>query len=413
MGKYTRWTDNLIIDESKKYKYLTDFKKQSIGAHNAAFKRGNEFYSQITRQMIFNKPYKKTKVKWTEETIEVAAKKYEYKSDFQKMEKGAYSEARRKGKEFFNYVTSHMVPKPAHLIIKKLKYTDEEIIEEAQKYTSLTEFKEKSKKHWNAFYSRGLKDLVTFETKGKSRKYTDEYIIHEAGKYDYASELMKKNINIYRHAQEHGLLSKIKYKKGTKGNLYKRLVYVYEFCDNHFYCGLTYNETKRHSDHMKKGPVFNHMKKTNTTPIKKIVSDGYILCEEAQQLEEETRLSYIENKWHSLNKQRGGGLGGGRILWTEKKIREEAVKFKYQWEFKKNTGGAWVSAKKLGILNEVTSHMKRKYEYDIETCIMIAKKYKTYAEIRNSEDSKYLAYILKKKWENEVCSHFPPLQIRK
>jgi hypothetical protein len=401
--KYTHWNDDLIIKEAKKYQYLTDFRKTAIGAFNAAKKRGDEFYNMVTKHLIINKPYKKLKIKWTRETIAEEAKKYKYRVDFQKKSGGAFNEAYRIGKEFFRQITQHMVSKR-----KELKFSDNEIIEVAKKYDNLKDFREKHPTLYNHYKLRKLDKIYKFKiVNKKSKKYSEEYIIKMGEKYDYASDFMKYDKNLYCVAQSQGLLGKIKYKKGFKQlNLHRRLVYVYEFPDNHFYCGLTFNENKRHEDHLQKGPIRNHIDKTNLIPIKKIVSDGYILCEDARILEEETRLLYIEKGWKPLNKQRCGGVGGGRTKWTEKMIREEAAKYKFMWEFKIKNLGALSAAKRLGIHGEIVKNLKKKYEYDMETCKKIARKYFDYKGFFNSDDSKYLNYIYKKKWDKQLCSHF-------
>jgi len=404
MGKkYTHWTDDLIIEEGKRYYCLTDFRKLSIGAHKAAKKRGEEFFNKVINHMIIRRPYKKTKVKWNKVTIKNEAKKYQYKIDFMKKSVGACNQARRFGKDFFNEITSHMVKK-----MKTPKYSDEQIINESKKYEYYSDLIKDDKSLYSLIRTRKLQNKVSLKRrKGKPRIYDDEYIINEGSKYDYASDFMKHNHNLYCHAQQHNLLSKIKYKKkGSKFNLYKRLVYVYEFPDNHFYCGLTYHETKRHVDHMKTGPVYNHMLEHNMTPKKKIVSDGYILCSDAQILEEEIRIKYIQNGWISLNKQKGGAVGGGRIKWTEKKVREVAKKYEFLHEFVSENGGANIAARILGIREDIIKNMKLKYQYDKETCRKIVQKYFSYSDIIKTKDFKYYKYIYKMKWDKELLSHF-------
>ena len=95
------------------------------------------------------------------------------------------------------------------------------------------------------------------------------------------------------------------------GNLYNRLIYAYEFPDNHVYVGLTFNLSKRDRSHMKKNtsPIYLHMVKTGLKPIRKSLTD-FMDIKEAQKKENEILQSYIKKGWKPLNRAKTGSLGG-------------------------------------------------------------------------------------------------------
>jgi hypothetical protein len=186
--------------------------------------------------------------------------------------------------------------------------------------------------------------------------------LKECCEYDSPIDLIKNNQKLYVAAQIRGLLPKIKYKIGYLGSRYSRLVYVYEFSDNHFYCGLTYNEGERHYQHFSgdtKSPVREHMKETGLTPVKKIISDGYIHSDNARMLEEDTRINYIENGWISLNKRKCGGLGTTKRIWTIEKIYEKIKNIKTRDDLK-NTG-VFNAARNFGIYHDIVKNIPKFY----------------------------------------------------
>lgn len=110
------------------------------------------------------------------------------------------------------------------------------------------------------------------------------------------------------------------------GNLFKRMVYLYEFPDKTSYIGLTADESKRKSAHSKsdRSQVFKYAKETNQVPsfyrltknesgkIVKTKDLKYIDAMEAQKLEKEA-VSYFKDvlKRRTINIKPAGGLGYG------------------------------------------------------------------------------------------------------
>ncbi len=91
------WTDDEIRKEAKKYDRLADFNKLSKKASSAAYRRGKEFYDDVTSHMT--KDYYKF---WSDDDLRDEAKKYTSITDFQKSSPSAENSARSRGKDFFN-----------------------------------------------------------------------------------------------------------------------------------------------------------------------------------------------------------------------------------------------------------------------------------------------------------------------
>ena len=178
---------------------------------------------------------------------------------------------------------------------------------------------------------------------------------------------MNNDSTAYKAASKYGWLKDISFdssdiKISVVGNRYNRLVYVYEFPDKTAYIGLTYNENKRHLQHLNRGPVFKHITDNNTIPIMKILSNGYINVEDAVILEIKSIKTYKDNGWKVLNKHNGGELGGGLIKGLKEKYKKEALKFNYLGEFKKISPNVYNSARKKKWLDEICNHMSYKYK---------------------------------------------------
>ncbi|MFM2395401.1 MAG: Vibrio phage, partial [Bacteroidota bacterium] len=135
----------------------------------------------------------------------------------------------------------------------------------------------------------------------------------------------------------------------------------------------------------------------------------YIDAIDAQKLEEETIKKYKDNNWIILNKAKAGGLGGNTSIWTFKKCKEEASKYKSRTVFRNNSTSAYYYAIKNNWLDEICRHMIKLPNathlfWTFEKCKEEALKYTT-----NKDFVKYSAgaYIssLRNGWINEIRSH--------
>jgi predicted GIY-YIG superfamily endonuclease len=159
--------------------------------------------------------------------------------------------------------------------------------------------------------------------------WTKEKCMEIASRCKCRSDFQKLDYNAYRRAYENGWLDDICNHMVKIGNIYKRLVYIYEFTDNSIYVGLTCNSIRRLSEHLNinsKTSVYKHIKKTGLSPTYIEVSE-YIDSVEASELEKYYVDYYREKGFNILNRNDAGGLGGGRIKWNYETCKIEASKY--------------------------------------------------------------------------------------
>ena len=245
-------------------------------------------------------------------------------------------------------------------------------------------------------------------------------VCHEAAlQCKYRSEFAKKFKGEYFAALRNDWLDEICSHMIIVGNHYKRCIYAYEFPDiegrNYVYVGLTDHIPQRDLVHGRKGSVFTFCKKHNVKRPKPIQLTDYIDKEEAKDQEGIQLSKYVSKGWIPLNRVKTGSLGGHlsndgftfeeckargqryskrsewkredyptyyiaskrgwidnilkqsehfgnamQTYWTEEKIHEKALEYNTRREFRKNAPSACQQAYKLGIMDKVCSHMKRK-----------------------------------------------------
>jgi predicted GIY-YIG superfamily endonuclease len=217
-------------------------------------------------------------------------------------------------------------------------------------------------------------------------KWTYEKCKQEALKYNTRKELRQNNT---------ALASKIFREKWYElfnhmehvGNKYNRLIYVYEFPDNHCYVGLTFNINERNRKHLssEKSFVFIHRKETGLEP-KLVIKTDYINVEEASIMESIIENEYKNNGWTILNKAKTGGIGGGKIKWTYQKCKEEITKYNNMTDVCVKSKGLYYALKTNGWVEELCSHIDRSKTRGLwnnkEKCYNEAIKYKNISEFR-------------------------------
>jgi hypothetical protein len=240
--------------------------------------------------------------------------------------------------------------------------------------------------------------------------WTKELCKLEARKYETRTEWSKKNGASYQFALKQGeeFLSSICIHMTIKGNAFKRMVYAYEFADNHVYVGLTYNEEKRRDEHLidKRGPVAKYLIKTGLEPKYKKL-ENYLPSKKASEMEQYYIDYYKANGWNLLNKSKGGALGGNDTYWTKEKCKEIALHYnrKEDLRFAPGLGGLYNAARKRGWWDEICSHMKGgNRKWTKEELIKTAKDFNTRGQFGKKEPSAY-STALHNGWLDEVCVH--------
>ena len=94
--------------------------------------------------------------------------------------------------------------------------------------------------------------------------------------------------------------------------------------------------------------------------------------------------------------------------WTEEKLYSEAKKYKFRVDFQRGSKGAYLSAFRKGILQEVCAHMERqlveKGHWNLENCLTEALKYDARGKFMRGSASAYNV-ALREGWLDQICSH--------
>jgi hypothetical protein len=383
MVKLKTYTDNDVENEARKYSSVTEFKTKSPNYYSIAKKRGlmNKFREFLT---VKNKT-------WTNDMLRDEALKYNKKNEFNKNSPSAYKTAYTRG--ILDDITKHMDQ------IKIWSY--DEAKEESKKYINKQDFKKSL-----AFYQSVRNGWIDDFFDNTYVSWTKEMAYREALKYETKSEFKFGSPRAYSAAHTHGWIDDITKHMIPVGNLYERMIYIYEFSDNHVYIGLTSNKKRRHKEHTDiekmSSPVAKHIVKTGLNPLYKEESI-YISAEDAQNLEQCTIDKYRSEGWTLLNKQKGGGLGScKRTTLTMEIIRDLASGFPTRVAFKKVHKNEYQTAQKYGWLQDVFQDIpvKKGLIWDYEKTKEEATKYGTRSEFRFGNQSAYNSAI-KNKWIDE------------
>ena len=174
------------------------------------------------------------------------------------------------------------------------------------------------------------------------------------------------------------------------GNKYKRLIYVYEFPDNHCYIGLTGNIYRRNKQHYgeekyHKSSVFNYITKTNLKP-KLVLKSEYINVNDAVLLEEKILNEYKDKGWITLNEAKTGNIGSKDIKWTLESCINEVKKYNSLKDFIKYSASAYTTIHYKGwnsILSPIRTRQDINFWNDKEKCRIESKKYRNLTEFAN------------------------------
>jgi len=204
--------------------------------------------------------------------------------------------------------------------------------------------------------------------KGKKKPnnyWTKERCSEVAKNFEYIGDFTKQESAAYSAAHKKGFLYEITSHMKFKNNKFKRMIYAFEFPDNHVYIGLTMNKERRFRDHLteNKSAVKQHIDKTSLIPIVKEISN-YIPATEAQKLEFDTIEKYKEDNWIILNTAKPGALGGSIIKWDYDKCKKAAEKYPNRSSFAKANHAASNWSIKNGWIDDFFPVKIKSWNYD-------------------------------------------------
>ena len=334
---YGYWTDDRIIEESKKYKTKIEFK---AGAPTA-YKKANE--KKLIKEMTWLKTDRHKKRgprashKYTKDVIVSIIQEYACitYADFRRINEYAYNQAKKYG----------WLPELG--LIKSYPgkdfWTEEKVMEVAHNYSNKTDFSEKEPAAYS--WACEYKILDKFDWM-KPRSYDERKEEHNSTVYAYVD---KKN----------------------------KIAYV----------GLTIDSNSRRKSHKyeSNSAVRKYFGKNIPEPI--ILKDGLTVLE-SQYYEDYYKKQYAKNGYNLLNVAPTGkniGSIGGIAKWTSKeKVFEESKKYHSRSEFQREAGGAYNHAKHNKWLPEMTwlTTPKRKVKWTHDAVIEESHKYEYKCEFR-------------------------------
>lgn len=287
--------------------------------------------------------------KWTYEECFQEALKYNGRYEFQKKNSSAYHYAYNNN--ILDKVCAHMKP-------KQKSWTYELLASEALKSHSRSEFQRNSPVAYTTSLIRGILDEICGHMDVLHRNWTNDELKTEALKYKNRSDFVKNSCGAYTTATRRGILDDVCKHMERQGSRLFRGLYVFEYpISKKAYVGLTYNYEERYSAHLRKTKCIIEMDKTEKHIFRPL--GIFYPKEEAAILEQKLIEEYRDNGWTLLNRVRGGNLGGNVLQWTKDKLIKEALKYKTRWDFVKGSLGAYDSAHRQGLLNEICSHMPK------------------------------------------------------
>lgn len=291
-------------------------------------------------------------------------------------------------------------------------WTYEKCKADALKYKTRRDFAINSGSAYNYARQNNIINKVT-EHMSWGRKpsgyWTYERCGIEALKYETRNEYRLKSGGSYMCAIKNKWIDDICIHMKIVGNRRKRLIYSYEFSDNHVYVGLTYDinqrQTVRNND--ENDSVTQHIKKTKLIP-QRIQLTKYVDVIIASKLEGLFLEKYVNDGWHILNKRKTGNIGGNYCRWDKKACINVAQKCKTKKEFYSKYRCAYDSALRNGWISEIyetfnSTQQKRNY-YTFDFCESEALKYRTKKEFKNKNRGAYEA-SLRNGWISEICNH--------
>lgn len=307
---------------------------------------------------------------------------------------------------------------------KRIKWTKELCHEIALTCRTKKELSEKSRTCYTTSHKNGwLEEICShMETikRAPPNHWTKENCKKEALKYDTRSAFEKGCLGAYTKARRKDWLDEICThmhfrERGAKGK--KKLYTLTWGAENSIYIGITNNPKRR---------IHDHLKNSSNTEVKKLLTKGlqpeiqvisdWLNFKDIVKAEQDTIAEYEKKGWNILNIAKGGALGGTKIKWTKEQCAKQALKYKSRGSFEENESGCYKAAIRLGIYDEICSHMeyiKNPNGYwTKERCRQEALKHQTRTKFYKGSGSAY-NNSLKSGWLDEICSHMTSNRIAK
>lgn len=196
-----KWSKEKCFEEGKKYKTRSEFQKNASHVfHISKIKGWLDEMEWLPKKEYYPKGYWNIK-----ENVINEAKKYTSVTEFQKGSGGAFNAARKLGiMDEFTWLKKK----------EKLPFgywkNKEHCMEEAKKYSSKKEFQDKNQSAYWASVKYGYLDEMTWLAKRKSTPRNvlnnKDLVMEEGKKYSSRVEFMKNNRSFYEAANRYGFI---------------------------------------------------------------------------------------------------------------------------------------------------------------------------------------------------------------
>lgn len=196
------WTLELCKEESAKYSYIKDWRKESLASYQAAHKNG--WIDECTAHMI---EIQKPTGYWTFDRCKQSALKYNTIKEWRANDGTAYAKAAKNG--WLDECTVHM-----QIIQRKAGYwNDKELCrKEALKYNNISDFITKSSAAYQSAKKNNWLEEITSHMISERKKngywHIFENVLNDAKKYKTFTEWNSKSGGAVANARKNGWLDK-------------------------------------------------------------------------------------------------------------------------------------------------------------------------------------------------------------
>jgi hypothetical protein len=429
-----KWTKDAVIADAQKHSTKSEWRKASH-AYSIAHRNGwiDEACAHMT--VLWT-------AKWTKEAVLSDALRYQARGEWETKSNGAVASAKRNG--WYEEATQHMP-----MLIEK--WTKESVIADAQKYQTRGEWYAKSKSYSiarnNNWTEEATAHMFTTLSFGELVIYTfllqhDISFIHQKT-FEKLRNINKLPFDFY--LEDFNLLIEyngIQHERGWQGNaedarkikMRDKIKYEFSIKNNINYYAIT--ATDREKIVLEVQSAINNINSDFKFKSRKLsISESNLLISLGTYTKEEVALS--ASKYQTIRDWRANEASAynkalkmkwidevtshmTRLIkvsghWTKDAVVQSASQYKSQTAWKKEHGGAWNKAVKMGWIGDACAHMGFMDEAKIkpqgywtkDRVLESAKKFKTQAEWNKAEASA-VGVASKKGWIKEATAHMSP-----
>jgi hypothetical protein len=343
---WRQWTKEEVMQEAAKYKSRKDFERGCVSAYRAA--KAMDVYEEACAHMKGN-------TRWAPEGVAELASQCKTRNDLQKGWPGAYKAAKRWG--ILDEIFSHVDTKKPNGY-----WTKERCQEVAMQYEKKAIFQNTEFSAYNAAFKNGWLDEITAHME-RNTQWKEFQLIALAGEYE--------TIQAFREAEPNAYMAT--HRMGVTEEVFAHMTPLHESWTKEKIIALA--------------KQFSH-----SNEFEKANASAYNLARYNGWLDEATEHM----------------TPACREMWTLEDVKEVAKQYRTRSEFSDGHGGAYAWACNKGLLDEVCSHMEELRKpngyWTYELLAEEAAKYNSRAEFKRGNDGAYRTAI-KQDVIEEISQH--------